>query len=87
MKTSSWLVLSLATAAGLACAQDAPLTGIVESTDPAKIAQIERHAQELAAKKSAAEPTHSRKMGAKHHRMRKGKPAAAMPKPDTTTGG
>jgi hypothetical protein len=87
MKTSTWLLLMLATAAGLACAQDAPLTGIAESTDPAKIAKIEQRAQELAAKQAAAAPMHSRKMGARHHRMHKAKPAAAMPKPDMTSGG
>lgn len=85
MKTSTWLLLTLATAAGLACAQDAPLTGIDESTDPAKIAKIEQRAQELAAKKPAAS-MHSWKMGAKHRRMHKAKPAAATPKPETAAG-
>lgn len=53
MKTVSWLLLSLVSAAGLALAQNAPLSGIAESTDPAKIADIERRAEEIAANAQA----------------------------------
>ena len=84
MKTVSWLLLSLVGAAGLALAQNAPLSGIAESTDPAKIADIERRAEEIIAKaqarssgtsaESSAEPTApapQRKAPAKKRRMHK----------------
>lgn len=97
MKTVSWLLLSLISAAGLALAQNAPLSGIAESTDPAKIADIERRADEIAANAQArssgtsaesAAPAPHRKAHAKKRRMHKAnkaKPAQAAPKPEAAS--
>ena len=98
MKTVSWLLLSLASAAGLALAQNAPLSGIAESTDPAKIADIERRADEIRANaearssgSSAEAPAPHRKMHAKKGRMHKAgkggkaKAAQSAPKPETAS--
>ena len=73
-------------ASGLALAQSAAPTGVTENTDPAKIAEIERHAQQLA---SGAQTTpamgehdhHMKKHATRHHR-RMGKHASAMKEKD-----
>jgi len=95
MKTVSWLLLSLVSAAGFALAQNAPLSGIAESTDPAKIADIERRADEVKANAqarssgtSAEAPAPHRKAHAKKRRMhkaQKAKPAQAAPKPEAAS--
>jgi len=47
MKKSLLVCMSLFALAGAASAQNAPLEGISESTDPAKIADVERRAQAM----------------------------------------
>ena len=92
MKISLWLCLALSTAAGLSFAQNAPLSGISETTDPVKIAEIERRAQEIAARQQVEQnvtpppeavtpPPEAR---SKRHRARKVKPARAAPRADAT---
>lgn len=82
MKTSSWLLLSLAAAAGIASAQNAPLSGIAETTDPVKIAEIEQRAQEIAARpQTAQDETPVPAKRAKRHRAHKARPAMAQPRP------
>jgi hypothetical protein len=69
MKPSTWLFAAAMCAANLALAQSASQTGVTESTDPAKIAEIERHAQDLASRaQSPATATASEEAGAKKHR-------------------
>lgn len=48
MKASAWLFSVAMSVSGLALAQSAPQSRVTESTDPAKAAEVERHAQELA---------------------------------------
>ena len=87
MKTMSWLFLALGTAAGLSFAQNAPLSGISETTDPVKIAEIERRAQEIAARQQVEQEQNVTPPPAalsKRHRARKAKPAKAAPKADAT---
>lgn len=72
MKSSVWLFAAAISVSGLALAQNAPKAGVTEITDPAKIAEIEQHAQQLAAGQSAtpapAEHGHMRKHGMRHHK-------------------
>ena len=80
MKKASLLLASFLSI-GAAFAQNAPLTGISESTDPGKVAEVERRAQELqsaaqqqgtssrAEERSVAPKTKA----TKHRKMRKGK--------------
>lgn len=81
MKKVTLLLVSFLSIGGAAFAQNAPLSGISESTDPGKVAEVERRAQEV---QSAAQPqgTSSRAEDAsvapktkamKHRKMRKGK--------------
>jgi hypothetical protein len=89
MKTSLWLFLALGTAAGLSFAQNAPLSGISETTDPVKIAEIERRAQEIAARQQVEQQqeqdlTPPPAAPSKRHGARKAKPAKAAPKADAT---
>lgn len=89
MKILSSLLFALMAVSGLALAQEAPLTGIAETTDAAKIAQIEQHAQELAANPppaTAAVVSH-KVAHAKHAHKAKAKPAAeAAPTAAATKG-
>jgi len=50
MKKASWLLVSFLSIAGAAWAQNAPVEGISESTDPSKVADVERRAQEMASR-------------------------------------
>jgi hypothetical protein len=88
MKISLWLCLALGTAAGLSFAQNAPLSGISETTDPVKIAEIERRAQEIAARQQVEQEqqdvTPPPAAPSKRHRARKAKPAKSAPKADAT---
>ena len=87
MKISLWLFLALGAAASLSVAQNAPLSGISETTDPVKIAEIERRAQEIAARQQVEQQqdvTPPPKAHSKRHRARKTKPAKAAPKADAT---
>ena len=49
MKASAWLFSAAMSVSSLALAQTAPQSNVTESTDPAKVAEVERHAQQLAA--------------------------------------
>jgi hypothetical protein len=75
MKTKLLLLVSTLAFAGAAYAQNAPTSGVVVSTDPAKIAEIERHAQQLGAMPAAApaqgHPNMSEEHRAMHERMHK----------------
>lgn len=81
MKKASLLLASFLSFGGAVFAQNAPLTGISESTDPGKVAEVERRAQEV---QSAVQQqgTSSRAedgsvapktKATKHRKMRKGK--------------
>jgi hypothetical protein len=50
MKKACWVFVSLVSMAGAAWAQNAPLEGISESTDQAKVSDVERRAQEIASR-------------------------------------
>jgi hypothetical protein len=54
MKKSAWMFVSLLSLAGAAFAQNAPLEGISESTDPSKVADVERRAQDLASRQQTS---------------------------------
>ena len=87
MKTLLGFFLALSTAAGLSFAQNAPLSGISETTDPVKIAEIERRAQEIAARQQVEQEQNVTPPPAalsKRHRARKAKPAKAVPKVNAT---
>jgi len=76
VKTAAAIATLLAsTATFAAVSKDIP-EGVVESTDPAKIAEVERHAQELQAQqqrsmKLSTSGTGSTKSTTKHHRKSK----------------
>lgn len=79
MKSRTWLFAAALSISGLALAQAPMKPGVTESTDPAKIAEIEAHAQRLSGGAGAApapmmgEHEHMRKHGMRHHkRMHKG---------------
>ena len=82
MKTHAWLFAAAMSLSGLTLAQTAMNTGVTESTDPVKIAEIERHAQQLASRASATpvvgEREHMRKHRMHHNKDKKNK---AMHKP------
>jgi hypothetical protein len=75
MKTSLLLALAPLALAAAAQAASPPPTGVSESTDPAKAAAVEQHAQELAARgahstmtssKSASKSSHASHKSAHH---------------------
>lgn len=72
MKSSIWLFAAAMSVSGLALAQSAPSSTVTEINDPAKIAEIERHAQELAAQQqktpAMSEHEHMHKPGMRHHK-------------------
>ena len=68
MKTKLLFLVSSLAFAGIAYAQNMPSSGVVESTDPAKIADIERRAHQLGAMSSAA-PAEDQAMSQKHQKM------------------
>lgn len=80
MKSRTWLFAAALSISGLAMAQAPMKQGVTQNTDPAKIAEIEAHAQRLASGAAAApapmmgEHEHMRKHGMRHHhkRMHKG---------------
>lgn len=78
MKSGIWLFAAAMSVSGLALAQSAPSSTVTEINDPAKIAEIERHAQELAAQQQKtpmmSERERIHKPGVRHHRNK------AMPK-------
>ncbi len=80
MKIKLLVLISTLAFASLTHAQNDPKSGIVESTDPAKIADIERRAQALGAPAPGPagakmpgmhgeRPMHGHKPGEKHERM------------------
>ncbi len=75
MKTKLLFLVSSLAFAGAVYAQNAPTSGVVVSTDPAKIADIERRAHQLGAMPAAApaeaHPQMSQEHGAMHERMHK----------------
>ena len=82
------LSASLLSLSGLASAQTA-----TEITDPAKIAEIERHAQQLSAQPMAQSgdrmdgmhAKHRMHAGMRHHKKMMAKRAEMKPTPDNTT--
>ncbi|HCE10863.1 MAG TPA: hypothetical protein DIT28_17550 [Oxalobacteraceae bacterium] len=83
MKKASWVLASLLSIGGAAIAQNAPLSGISETTDPSKVAEVERRAQEVqAAAQQQGTPARAEETGAasrtkaksvKRHKARKAK--------------
>lgn len=79
MKSGKWLFAAAMSASSLALAQTPTNPGVTESTDPAKIAEIERHAQELESRTptpATGEREHTKK-SSKHHKN-KAKPKEEM---------
>lgn len=68
MKASTWLFAAAISVSGLALAQTATNPGVTPITDPAKIAEIQRHAEQLKGKQPA--PMMDEQHGKKHHGMR-----------------
>lgn len=68
MKASAWLFSAAMSVCCLASAQTAMNPGVTEITDPAKIAEIERHAQELASSPPATPTVGERKHSMRHHK-------------------
>jgi hypothetical protein len=66
MKSKPAFLIALLATAGVSLAQNAPLEGIAETTDPARIADIERRAQELGAQAPPAQDTGSGERHKKH---------------------
>lgn len=66
MKIKTFLLVALLATAGMSVAQNAPLEGIAETADPAKIADIERRAQELGAQAQPAQDTRTGERREKH---------------------
>jgi hypothetical protein len=89
MKASAWLFSAAMSVSGLALAQTAPQSRVTESTDPAKVAEVERHAQELESAKRTTpamdERDHMQKQQmrpknkAKHKRAKKDKAPSDTP--------
>lgn len=73
MKASTWLFAAAMSVSGLALAQSNP--GVTQITDPAKIAEIERHAEQLKSGQPtmpmAQEHDGKRHHGMRHHKHRK----------------
>lgn len=76
MKATTWLFAAAMSVSGLALAQNAGVTTI---TDPAKIAEIERHAEQLKSGQPTTpmmeEHTGKRQHGMRHHGKRHHKKA------------
>jgi uncharacterized membrane protein len=90
MKASAWLFSAAICVSSLALAQTAPQSRVTESTDPAKAAEVERHAQELAARAQTTptmeernqmkkQSTHPSKSKSKHKRAKKDKAPSDTP--------
>ncbi len=93
MKPHAWLFAAAMLAPCLALAQSTPQSTVTETTDPAKIAEVERHAQELASRSQGATSTTAtmdERAGMKprekrRHPTRAKHKAAAKPKAPTET--
>jgi hypothetical protein len=73
MKSTAWLIAAAISVSSLALAQTATNPAVTEITDPAKIAEIEQHAQRLAAGAPPATPMtgerdHMKEHGMRHHK-------------------
>jgi Skp family chaperone for outer membrane proteins len=85
MKASAWLFSVAVSVSGLALAQSAPQSRVTESTDPAKVAEVERRAQELEERKRTTptmekkQKAHSTKGKAKQKPAKKEKAPADAP--------
>lgn len=90
MKPSAWLFSAAMSVSCLALAQTAPKSQVTEITDPAKIADIERRAQELQASRGTTDQAQKPSMRsdkskskskskAKSKPVKKGKPPADAP--------
>ena len=95
MKASPWIFAAAMSVSSLALAQTPQSSGVTEITDPARIAAIERRAQELASRPAAATATmneggQTKHKGMRHHKnkamhkgmhkgMKKDKPASDTP--------
>jgi hypothetical protein len=90
MKKSLAIFLVLFSIGGAALAQNDRVTGIEESTDPAKVADVERRAQEIisqqrsasgttgaAGSSASSEPMHKKAHKSRAHKMKKGSKASA----------
>ena len=75
MKARTWLFAAAISVSGLALAQTATNPGVTTITDPAKIAEIERHAEQLKGNQPAApmmdEHRVKQRQGMRHHKARK----------------
>ena len=67
MKARTWLFAAAMSVSGLALAQTN--AGVTQSTDPAKIAEIERHAEQLKSGQPTT-PMMDKHHGKRHHGMR-----------------
>jgi hypothetical protein len=67
MKARTWLFAAALSVSGLALAQSNP--GVTTITDPAKIAEIERHAEQLKSGQPTT-PMMDEQRGERHHGMR-----------------
>ena len=90
MKSSIWLFAAAVSVSGLALAQTAPSSTVTEINDPAKIAEIERHAEELAARQAKADERghaqkHKQKHGKSHHKNKAKQQPAAQETPPSDT--
>lgn len=94
MKKSLLVCMSLFALAGAASAQNAPEQGIRESTDPAKIADVERRAQAIAqqgqstgaSENAGAGASSERAAGRPHHKAKKNRMHRRMHKPGAEGG-
>jgi hypothetical protein len=73
MKSSAWLFAAAISAAGAALAQTAPQSTVTETTDPTKIADIERRAQDLASRTPSSSTT-ATTAGEGHHAAKHSSP-------------
>lgn len=73
MKARTWLFAAAISVSGLALAQSN--SGVTQITDPSKIAEIERHAEQLKSGQPttpmANEERGERRHGMRHHKQRK----------------
>jgi hypothetical protein len=85
MKASAWLFSAAMSVSCLALAQTAPKSTVTESTDPAKAAEIEHHAQELQARaQEKEERAHMKKQAHPSKSKPKQKPAKKEKAPSDT---
>jgi hypothetical protein len=89
MKASALIFSASICVSGLALAQTDTNSAVKETTDPAKIAEIERHAEELASRQQAKPATEAPASTQKHkkgggHKGKSHKPAVKENPPSDT---